>query len=116
MRKFVEKQQKPKLPKNSSQSREDQIRNVIDSYAKKPVESCGMSLWRQMSKSNCAIERALSSTAKKFQTPPASTISVERLFSVGGNVLDKKRRKLIAKNVSRLMFSREAMRKLKYNY
>ena len=116
MKKFVEKQQKPKVPKNSSQSREDQIRAAIDSYAKKPVESCGVSLWRQMSKSNCAIERALSSTAKKFQTPPASTISVERLFSVGGNVLDKKRRKLIAKNVSRLMFSREAMRKLKYNY
>ena len=64
---------------------------------------------------NCAIE-LVSSTAKKFQTPPASTISVERLFSVGGNVLDKKRRKLIAKNVSRLMFSREAMRKLNYNY
>ena len=69
-----------------------------------------------MSKSNCAIERALSSTAKKFQTPPASTISVERLFSVGGNVLDDKRKKLKAKSVSRLMFSREAMKALKYNY
>ena len=55
-----------------------------------------------MSKSNCAIERALSSTAKKFQTLPASTISVERLFSVGGNVLDDKRKKLKAKSVSRL--------------
>ena len=31
-----------------------------------------------------------------------STISVERLFSVGGNILDEKRRKLIAKNVSSL--------------
>ena len=45
-----------------------------------------------------------------------TSVSVERLFSVGGNILDEKRRKLIAKNVSRLMFSREAMRKLKYNY
>ena len=45
-----------------------------------------------------------------------STISVERLFSVGGNILDDKRKKLKAKSVSRLMFSREAMRALKYNY
>ena len=73
-------------------------------------------LKRGLHESNCAIERALSSTAKKFQTPPASTISVERLFSVGGNVLDDKRKKLKAKSVSRLMFSREAMRALKYNY
>ena len=84
--------------------------------SKSNLGSLWKSLWKQMSKSNCAIERALSSTAKKFQTPPASTISVERLFSVGGNVLDDKRKKLKAKSVSRLMFSREAMRALKYNY
>ena len=40
--------------------------------------------------------------------------TVERLFSEGGNVLDEKW--LISKNVNRLMFSREAMRKLKCNY
>ena len=34
-----------------------------------------------------SIERTLGSVAKKYQTPPASTISVERLFiSVGGRI------------------------------
>ena len=39
-----------------------------------------------------------------------------RCCFMGGNVLDDKRKKLKAKSVSRLMFSREAMRALKYNY
>ena len=104
MRKFVEKQQKPKPQKKSNQSREDQIKAVIDSYVNSPVESCGVSLWKKFSKSNCSIERALSAVAKKYQTPPASTISVERLFSVGGRILSDYRKKLKAKSASMLMF------------
>ena len=97
-------------------SLEDKVKTAIDSYANKPVESCGISFWKEMSKSNDSIERALSECARKWLTPPASTISVERLFSVGAGVCPDKRKSLTPLNISLLMFSREAMRKLKYQY
>ena len=59
MRKFVEKKKQPKIQKKSNLSLEDKVKTAIDSYANKPVESCGISFWKEMSNSSDNIERAM---------------------------------------------------------
>ena len=57
-----------------------------------------------------SIERALSAVPKKYQTPPASTISVERLFSIGGRILsDYRTSKTRFYNLTAARFSKKEL-------
>ena len=101
MRKIAEKKKPKNQEKNKSNSHEDRIKKLLEDYEQMPLEKNCTNYWKKLSKSTDKYERILSSIAKKYLTPPASTISVERLFSVGGQVLPDGG--LLPKKVSQLI-------------
>ena len=52
------------------------------------------------------IKIALCEVAKKYLTPPPSTVDVERLFSTCGNVLSPKRNRLLPSSLEKIVFLR----------
>ena len=52
------------------------------------------------------IKIALCEVAKKYLTPPPSTVDVERLFSTCGNVLAPKRNRLLPSSLEKIVFLR----------
>ena len=117
MRKIAEKK-KPKNQeiKNKSSSHEDKIKKLLEDYEQMPLEKSCTNYWKKLSKSTDKYERILSSIAKKYLTPPASTISVERLFSVGGQVLPDERCGLLPKKVSQLIFNKKNLKEVNFDY
>ena len=71
----------------ANRSHEDRFKKLLEYYEQMPLEKSCTNYWKKLSKSTDKYERILSSIAKKYLAPPASTISVERLFSIGGQVL-----------------------------
>ena len=104
MRKIAEKKKPKNQEKNSSCSKEDKIKKLLEEYEQLPLEKSATNYWKKLSKSTDKYERILSSIAKKYLTPPASTISVERLFSTGGQALPDSRCGLLAKTVVLLVY------------
>ena len=52
------------------------------------------------------VKIAFCMVAKKYLTPPPSTVDVERLFSTCGNILTAKRNRLLPANLEKLVFLR----------
>ena len=98
----------------SNRSHEDRIKKLLEDYEQMPLEKICTNYWKKLSKSTDKYERILSSIAKKYLTPPASTISVERLFSVGGQVLPDGG--LLPKKVSQLIFNKKNLKEVNFDY
>lgn len=75
---------------------------VLQRYIAEPeidLDRCPLEWWLKHE----AIYPALAKVAKKFLSSPASTVPCERLFSVAGNVVSKKRSSLEPGNVNKLV-------------
>ena len=80
-----------------------QIQAEISSYKKiSPIEleSNPFDWWKK----HMAIFPCLSEMAQKYLSCPPSSVESERLFSIGGNIITTKRRRLGADNSEKLMF------------
>ena len=83
-------EQKP--AKNSVESHEDKIKQLLSDYSSSPLEKMDQSIsffWRNMSQGD-KYQKAFSQVAKRYLTPPPSSVDVERLFSTCGNVSSDK--------------------------
>ena len=58
-------------------------------------------------KSNGPVGQALLTIVKKYLTPPATSTSVERLFSAAGLIMEAKRNCLCPDKLNQLLFVRE---------
>ena len=58
-------------------------------------------------KSKGPVGQALLTIVKKYLTPPANSISVERLFSAAGLIMEAKRNRLCPDKLNQLLFVRE---------
>ena len=56
---------------------------------------------------NDNLRLSLCNIARKYLTPPPSSINVERLFSSAGQVMDEKRANLKPENLDKIIFLRE---------
>ncbi|KAE8295701.1 hypothetical protein D5F01_LYC06636 [Larimichthys crocea] len=81
---------------------EESIERCLDRYKVEPkmdIEGCPLQWW---SKREGAHAR-LASIARKYLSTPATTVPCERLFSLSGHIIQKKRASLTPDNVNKLV-------------
>ena len=85
------------------QTTEQRVNTEITSYLDFPVASADTSplLWW---KTECRRFPALSHLAVKYLCIPATSVPSERVFSRGGQIVSARRRRLLPKNVKKLIF------------
>ena len=72
--------------------------------------------WKTMSKSTKRIERAAAKLAEYYLTPPPTSVDVERLFSTAGDIITNERNRLLPENAAMILFLRENMPRVNYDY
>ena len=72
--------------------------------------------WKRYSCSTNIVERSLAEIAKQYLTPPPTSVDVERLFSSAANILTKKRNHLNPENLEKLVFCRQNLPKVNFQY
>ena len=113
MMKSIISKKKPKVKKTCSQ--DQAICQMIEDYANKPVVNNCFDYWREMAKGD-RMQSEFARLARRFLTPPATTVDVERLFSTAGSILTDKRNRLKGDNLEKLLFCRETLAKLDFKY
>ena len=79
---------------------------MINDYLEKPLMSQSdnpLDFWREFCNGD-RFQKALSHVAKRYLTPPCSTVDVERLFSDAGDIYCDDRMNLVAPKVERILF------------
>ena len=72
--------------------------------------------WKIYEKSDDIVKRALAELAKKYLTPVATTVDVERLFSEAGDILTKERNRLKPQNARKILMTREGLPIINFKY
>ena len=116
MKNIIMKQQS-KVPKVDNEStmaadyleRYDQA-NAIDTKAS------SLHYWKKEHDSRHPIAMLLSKLACFYLTPPPTSTDVERLFSTAGDILTDERNRLKPENLEKLLFIRENLVHLNFQY
>ena len=72
--------------------------------------------WESASKTNSPIHKKLSELAIHYLTPPASSVDVERLFSVAGDILTNDRNRLDPERAEKILFCHQNLPLINYIY
>ena len=95
------------------------IESVIKNYIEEPCidDECDpLEYWKKKSESHNNIEKNMSKVAIQYLTPPPTSVSVERLFSTAGDIVTAERNRLKPENAEKLLFLRENLPILKFQY
>lgn len=65
---------------------------------------------------NAGVYPKLSKLARKYLSPPPSSIPSERMFSEAGIIYEERRNKLLPRNAEKLLFLHYNLQLLKFNY
>jgi len=96
---------------------DSQVTELVESYEKSPnVNSNAFAYWKDVHDSGDKLKQAFAALAKKYITPPPTSVDVERLFSSAGNILTPKRNRLHAENLEKNLFCKENLPKINFEY
>ncbi|XP_031723827.1 zinc finger BED domain-containing protein 1-like [Anarrhichthys ocellatus] len=87
---------------SDSEQEEDSVENGVRRYRAEPTistEACPLEWWSKHAGSHCR----LASIAQKYLATPATSVPCERLFSLAGHIVQKKRVSLSSENVNDLV-------------
>ncbi|XP_038594769.1 zinc finger BED domain-containing protein 4-like [Micropterus salmoides] len=87
---------------SDSESEDEEVQPAIQRYRAEPtikLEDCPLRWWA----SHSGAHEKLASLAHKYLATPATTFPCERLFSVAGHIVNKKRSALLSENVNKLV-------------
>ncbi|XDV38559.1 hypothetical protein PO909_007933 [Leuciscus waleckii] len=87
---------------SDSESEDEEVQPAIQRYRAEPtikLEDCPLRWWA----SHSGAHEKLASLAHKYLATPATTVPCERLFSVAGHIVNKKRSALLSENVNKLV-------------
>ncbi|KAK9513174.1 hypothetical protein VZT92_026732 [Zoarces viviparus] len=90
------------LSESDSEQEEDSIENSVRRYRAEPTiraEACPLEWWSKYAGSHSR----LASSAQKYLATPATSVPCERLFSLAGHIVQKKRVSLSSENVNDLV-------------
>ena len=79
---------------------DDQNQDEVHSYDSELASNSNLSWWKNHEHKNSKLARL----AKKYLCIPASSVSSERIFSLAGNIINKKRCRLSPDMVDMLVF------------
>ena len=95
------------------------IKKLFQKYKSDPMARLNddpLQYWKKLSESNIHVEKLLSDIAIQYLTPPPTSVDVERLFSVAGLIVSEKRNRLIPENAEKILFIRENLPKVNFQY
>ncbi|KAJ8333570.1 hypothetical protein SKAU_G00415780 [Synaphobranchus kaupii] len=87
---------------SSSDEEEDSVEQCLERYKAEPLagmDHCPQEWWSTHEGAHSEMARL----ARKYLAAPATSVPSERLFSVSGHVVQKKRASLLSENVNRLV-------------
>ncbi|XP_053179676.1 E3 SUMO-protein ligase ZBED1-like [Scomber japonicus] len=87
---------------SSTDDEEDTIETCLARYRAEPtidLEACPLEWWSNHEGAHSLMARL----ARKYLATPATSVPCERLFSLSGHIVQKKRASLLAENVNRLV-------------
>ncbi len=87
---------------SSSDEEEDYLESYVERYKTEPTidtEDCPQQWWSNHEGAHSMMARL----ARKYLATPATSVPCERLFSLSGHVVNKKRASLASENVNRLV-------------
>ena len=97
----------------------EKVEKMIQHYLVENLEEVSpLQYWKLQDNDNLGdpVRMAFSDTAKKYLTPTASTVSVERLFSTAGDIITTERNRLLPENAKMILFIREALPLINFQY
>uniref|UniRef100_A0A3B3DTM8 BED-type domain-containing protein n=1 Tax=Oryzias melastigma TaxID=30732 RepID=A0A3B3DTM8_ORYME len=86
---------------SSSDEEQDCTQNCVERYKAEPtigMEDCPLKWWAEHQGSHNEVARL----ARKYLATPATSVPCERLFSLSGHIVQKKRASLSSENINRL--------------
>jgi len=89
-------------PQSSSDEEEDCIEKCVERYRAEPTidtEDCPQQWWSDHE----GAHSMMACLARKYLATPATSVPCERLFSLSGHIVSKKRASLSSENVNRLV-------------
>ena len=107
------------LTKPTQNSSNENIEFVLQNYLD---EGCieddddPLLYWKHKSNSPNPIEQNLSTLAVEYLTPQPTSVDVERLFSTAGDIFTNERNRLTPEHGEQILFCRENMPLLKFQY
>lgn len=90
------------MPESSSDEEEDYAEKCVERYKAEPsigIEECPLQWWSKHE----GAHSEMAYLAQRYLATPATSIPCERLFSLSGHVVQKKRAALSSENVNRLV-------------
>ena len=91
----------------------------VDKYDQaNAIDSKGSSLhyWKNEHDTRHPVALLMSKLACYYLTPPPTSTDVERLFSIAGNILTDSRNRLTPENLEKLLFIRQNLPYLNFQY
>lgn len=97
-----------------------EIEMVLDHYCEETCmddeEADPLNYWELKSHSRNPIDKQLAELACYYLTPPPTSVDVERLFSTGGDIFTAERNRTLPTNGKKLLFLRENIPVLMFQY
>ena len=87
---------------SESDEEDDSVENCVSRYKAEPTigdDACPLQWWKQHAGSHSRLARI----AKKYLATPATSVPCERLFSLAGHIVQKKRVSLSSEHVNQLV-------------
>ena len=81
-----------------------------------PLKASPYAYWRSVQESKAPFADAAAREAAYHLTPPPSSGDVERLFSTAGHIYSDDRNRLKPENLEKLLFLRENLKYLDFQY
>ena len=75
-----------------------------------------LAFWKAKASSNRPIDIVASKVAELYLSPPATSVDVERLFSTAGDIRTQERNSLLPENAAKLLFLKENLPRIGFNY
>jgi hypothetical protein len=88
------------------------VTSIVDELVKSPIEDSEcLAYWaaKEVAAAGNVAKLALVSVARKYLTPAATSVDVERLFSECGNVLEARRNRTSPERANKMIFLRKNM-------
>ena len=76
-----------------------------------------LEFWKEYEeKTTLKAKLDMAKVANRFLTPPPTSTEVERLFSTAGDILSNERNRLLPENIEKILFCRENISIVNFNY
>ena len=99
-------------------SSENEVNGFLEDYCKSNIikNNNPLDFWKSKSSSMKMIDRLASNLAAHYLTPPATSVDVERLFSTAGDILTPERDRLCPETAEKVLFLRENLPIVGFQY